>query len=37
MTFTTTGYGDYSPVTPAGRSIFVLWALLGLVSYVLIP
>lgn len=29
MTFTTTGYGDFSPSTPAGRSVFVVWALLG--------
>ena len=32
VTFTTTGYGDYSPQTPAGRSIFVFWALLGLAT-----
>ncbi|KAI0074973.1 voltage-gated potassium channel [Panus rudis PR-1116 ss-1] len=30
MTFTTTGYGDFSPITPAGRSVFVVWALLGI-------
>lgn len=29
IAFTTTGYGDYSPETPAGRSIFVFWALFG--------
>ncbi|TCD59999.1 hypothetical protein EIP91_010926 [Steccherinum ochraceum] len=30
--FTTTGYGDFSPQTPAGRSIFVVWALLGVAT-----
>ncbi|KIJ63107.1 hypothetical protein HYDPIDRAFT_29796 [Hydnomerulius pinastri MD-312] len=29
IAFTTIGYGDLSPTTPAGRSIFVVWALLG--------
>ncbi|EMD34661.1 hypothetical protein CERSUDRAFT_116841 [Gelatoporia subvermispora B] len=29
VAFTTLGYGDYSPQTPAGRSIFVVWALFG--------
>ncbi|KAJ7868633.1 hypothetical protein B0H14DRAFT_2729837 [Mycena olivaceomarginata] len=29
IAFTTIGYGDYSPETPAGRSVFVVWALLG--------
>lgn len=29
VAFTTLGYGDFSPRTPAGRSIFVVWALLG--------
>ncbi|PIL27708.1 transporter [Ganoderma sinense ZZ0214-1] len=29
IAFTTTGYGDYTPETPAGRSIFVFWALFG--------
>jgi len=29
ITFTTVGYGDPAPRTPAGRSIFVGWALLG--------
>ncbi|TFK37156.1 hypothetical protein BDQ12DRAFT_653043 [Crucibulum laeve] len=29
IAFTTLGYGDFSPKTPAGRSIFVVWALLG--------
>ncbi|KAF4616570.1 hypothetical protein D9613_008731 [Agrocybe pediades] len=29
ISFTTVGYGDFSPQTPAGRSIFVVWALLG--------
>ncbi|KAH8101114.1 hypothetical protein BXZ70DRAFT_1064214 [Cristinia sonorae] len=32
MAFTTTGYGDFAPVTPAGRSIFVVWALLGVAT-----
>ena len=32
VTFTTTGYGDYSPTTAAGRSVFVFWALLGLAT-----
>ncbi|CAL1708783.1 unnamed protein product [Somion occarium] len=27
--FTTCGYGDFAPSTPAGRSLFVVWALLG--------
>ncbi|CCM01199.1 uncharacterized protein FIBRA_03247 [Fibroporia radiculosa] len=29
ISFTTTGFGDYAPMTPAGRSIFVVWALFG--------
>ena len=29
MAFATTGYGDFSPQTPAGRSVFVVWAILG--------
>ncbi|KAJ3490752.1 hypothetical protein NLJ89_g11408 [Agrocybe chaxingu] len=29
ISFTTVGYGDLYPRTPAGRSIFVVWALLG--------
>ncbi|KAF8644636.1 hypothetical protein AX16_008363 [Volvariella volvacea WC 439] len=29
IAFTTIGYGDLSPVTPAGRSVFIVWALLG--------
>jgi len=29
ITFTTIGYGDWAPETPAGRSVFVVWALLG--------
>lgn len=29
MAFTTIGYGDYYPATPAGRSVFVVWAILG--------
>ncbi|KAF9529080.1 hypothetical protein CPB83DRAFT_853192 [Crepidotus variabilis] len=32
ISFTTVGYGDYSPKTPAGRSIFVVWALLGVAT-----
>ena len=28
----TVGYGDYSPQSPAGRSIFVVWALLGVAT-----
>ena len=32
MAFTTTGYGDFAPVTPAGRSIFVVWALVGVAT-----
>lgn len=32
ITFTTTGYGDYSPKTAAGRSVFLFWALLGLAT-----
>ncbi|RXW16837.1 hypothetical protein EST38_g9025 [Candolleomyces aberdarensis] len=29
-TFTTVGYGDFSPKTAAGRSIFIVWALMGI-------
>ncbi|KAF8318708.1 hypothetical protein DL93DRAFT_2164886 [Clavulina sp. PMI_390] len=29
IAFTTVGYGDLSPKTPAGRAIFTFWALLG--------
>ncbi|KAF8237414.1 voltage-gated potassium channel [Tricholoma matsutake] len=29
IAFTTIGYGDYSPKTPAGRAVFIFWALLG--------
>ncbi|KAK7685004.1 hypothetical protein QCA50_011839 [Cerrena zonata] len=29
MAFTTCGYGDFAPSSPAGRSVFVVWALLG--------
>lgn len=29
MAFSTIGYGDLSPATPAGRSVFVVWALVG--------
>ncbi|KZS97353.1 voltage-gated potassium channel [Sistotremastrum niveocremeum HHB9708] len=29
ITFSTIGYGDFYPQTPAGRSIFIVWALLG--------
>ncbi|KAF9486281.1 voltage-gated potassium channel [Pholiota conissans] len=29
VSFSTVGYGDFSPKTPAGRSIFIVWALLG--------
>jgi len=29
VAFTTIGYGDYHPDTPAGRSIFVVWAIMG--------
>ncbi|KAJ3772262.1 hypothetical protein FB446DRAFT_689583 [Lentinula raphanica] len=32
IAFTTIGYGDYSPKSPAGRSIFVGWALLGVAT-----
>ncbi|EJD43365.1 voltage-gated potassium channel [Auricularia subglabra TFB-10046 SS5] len=32
ITFSTLGYGDYSPKTPAGRAIFVVWALLGVAA-----
>ncbi|KAF5383291.1 hypothetical protein D9615_005020 [Tricholomella constricta] len=29
VAFTTIGYGDLTPKTPAGRSVFIFWALLG--------
>jgi voltage-gated potassium channel Kch len=29
VAFSTIGYGDMSPESPAGRSVFVVWALLG--------
>ncbi|KAF9067066.1 hypothetical protein BDP27DRAFT_1226488 [Rhodocollybia butyracea] len=32
IAFATIGFGDYSPKTPAGRSIFVGWALLGVAT-----
>ncbi|KAF7291980.1 Tandem pore domain k+ channel [Mycena indigotica] len=32
IAFTTIGYGDYTPLTPAGRSVFVAWALLGVAT-----
>ncbi|KAG6868644.1 hypothetical protein C0993_012688 [Termitomyces sp. T159_Od127] len=32
ISFTTIGYGDLTPVTPAGRSVFVFWALLGIAT-----
>ncbi|KAI0689179.1 hypothetical protein BC835DRAFT_1370125 [Cytidiella melzeri] len=32
MAFTTTGYGDFAPASPAGRSVFVVWALLGVAT-----
>ncbi|EPQ53675.1 voltage-gated potassium channel [Gloeophyllum trabeum ATCC 11539] len=32
FSFTTIGYGDYSPRSPAGRAIFVVWALLGVAT-----
>lgn len=32
LAFTTTGYGDFAPATPAGRSVFVVWALMGVAT-----
>lgn len=32
LAFTTTGYGDFAPASPAGRSIFVVWALMGVAT-----
>lgn len=32
VSFTTIGYGDPAPRTPAGRSVFVVWALLGVAT-----
>ncbi|KAK7059765.1 tandem pore domain k+ channel [Favolaschia claudopus] len=32
ITFMTIGYGDYSPQSPAARSFFVAWALLGVAT-----
>ncbi|KAJ1302364.1 hypothetical protein OPQ81_001178 [Rhizoctonia solani] len=31
-TFTTVGYGDFAPKTPAGRAFFVGWALFGIAA-----
>ncbi|EIW74327.1 hypothetical protein CONPUDRAFT_160035 [Coniophora puteana RWD-64-598 SS2] len=30
IAFTTIGYGDYAPTTTTGRSIFIVWAMLGI-------
>ncbi|KAG9032509.1 hypothetical protein FRB95_001416 [Tulasnella sp. JGI-2019a] len=32
MAFSTLGYGEVTPVTPAGRAIFVVWALMGVAA-----
>lgn len=32
ISFSTIGYGDYTPTTAAGRSIFVVWALIGVAT-----
>ncbi|KAG6857041.1 hypothetical protein H0H87_010395 [Tephrocybe sp. NHM501043] len=32
ISFTTIGYGDLTPVTPAGRSVYIFWALLGIAT-----
>ncbi|THV07162.1 voltage-gated potassium channel [Dendrothele bispora CBS 962.96] len=32
IAFTTIGFGDFSPHSPAGRSVFVVWALLGVAT-----
>ncbi|KAF8804604.1 voltage-gated potassium channel [Phlegmacium glaucopus] len=32
IAFSTVGYGDFSPKTQAGRSIFVVWALIGVAT-----
>ncbi|KZT52621.1 hypothetical protein CALCODRAFT_486969 [Calocera cornea HHB12733] len=32
ISFTTLGYGDYSPKSPAGRAIFCVWALAGVAA-----
>ncbi|KAI9568053.1 hypothetical protein HD554DRAFT_813349 [Boletus coccyginus] len=32
ISFATIGYGDLSPTTPAGRSFFVVWALVGVAT-----
>ncbi|KAG8854211.1 hypothetical protein FRB96_007767 [Tulasnella sp. 330] len=32
MAFSTLGYGEITPVTPAGRAIFVVWALMGVAA-----
>ncbi|KAF8551395.1 hypothetical protein OG21DRAFT_1487004 [Imleria badia] len=32
ISFSTIGYGDLTPTTAAGRSIFVLWALIGVAT-----
>ncbi|EIN08970.1 voltage-gated potassium channel [Punctularia strigosozonata HHB-11173 SS5] len=32
VTFSTIGYGDYHVATPAGRAVFVVWAILGVAT-----
>jgi len=32
MSFSTIGYGNFSPTSPAGRAIFVVWALMGVAT-----
>ncbi|EIW71024.1 hypothetical protein M231_07533 [Tremella mesenterica] len=36
VTFTTIGYGEISPHTPAGRAFFIIWAILGVATVTLL-
>ncbi|GFZ47945.1 hypothetical protein JCM24511_05692 [Saitozyma sp. JCM 24511] len=36
VTFTTIGYGDVSPATPAGRAFFIIWAIAGVATVTLL-
>ncbi|ORY21336.1 hypothetical protein BCR39DRAFT_553869 [Naematelia encephala] len=36
VTFTTIGYGEVSPQTPAGRAFFIIWAIFGVATVTLL-